>query len=97
MVLRSFKDVCLFSAGCADNFSFYKKKNNFFKKKKQAKHREHFKVSYWKSRKILMCDVVIENSLDPSVHTPLQHTASSSEKSITHSVCLSVNTSYKIF
>lgn len=24
VLLRSFKDVCLFSAGCADNFSFYK-------------------------------------------------------------------------
>lgn len=70
VLLRSFKDVCLFSAGCADNFSFYKNK----------KHKESFKVSCCHRRKILMCDVATKNSLTSSVHTPLQQKASFNKK-----------------
>lgn len=70
VLLRSFKDVCLFSAGCADNFSFYKNK----------KHKECFKLPCCNRRKTLMCHVATKNSLNPSVHTPLQHKVSFNKK-----------------
>jgi len=83
VLLRSFKDVCLFSAGCADNFSFYKKQNKIEK----IKHKECFKVSCWNRRKILTCDIVIKNSLDSPVHIPLQSEASFNNKK-NYTICV---------